>query len=178
MKFFTHDTNARTNRKLRKVIRTHGATGYAIWWAILEELCATDDQGFQVEANELWLEGLAESLCLTDYRTLTRVLDTFAEIGLISAQLWADHLIYVEAIAEQRRKSVSSHIYRKHENFVFERDNFHCVYCGSEKNLTLDHQIPQSRGGSHDPRNLVTCCSTCNSSKGAKTPEEWLGGQS
>jgi hypothetical protein len=83
------------------VIRTHGPTGYAIWWAILEELCATDDQGFQVEANELWLEGLAESLCLTDYRTLTRVLDTFAEIGLISAQLWAEHSIYVEAIAER-----------------------------------------------------------------------------
>lgn len=65
--------------------------------------------------------------------------------------------------------------YRKHQEFVFKRDGFKCVYCGTDKDLTLDHQIPQSRGGGHEPENLVTCCATCNSSKGARTPEEWRG---
>lgn len=63
--------------------------------------------------------------------------------------------------------------YRAHQEEVFARDGFACVYCSSPLNLTLDHVIPQSRGGSHEPSNLVTACRSCNSSKGAKTPEEW-----
>ncbi|NJR41178.1 MAG: DUF4373 domain-containing protein [Leptolyngbyaceae cyanobacterium CSU_1_4] len=101
MKYFQHDTDSLLNKKMRKVVRTHGATGYAIWWATLEELYKADDKGFQVEADDLWLEGLAESLCLSDYRTLTRVFDTFAQIGLISPQLWADNYIFVEAIEKR-----------------------------------------------------------------------------
>jgi hypothetical protein len=30
---------------------------------------------------------------------------------------------------------------------VYKRDNHECVYCGSKKQLTLDHVIPKSRGG-------------------------------
>lgn len=30
---------------------------------------------------------------------------------------------------------------------ALERDGGHCVYCGSEERLTLDHVIPKSRGG-------------------------------
>ena len=101
MRYFQHDTDSRTNRKLRKVIRTHGPTGFAIWWAVLEELYSADNEGFQLYADELWLEGLAESLCISDYRTLIRVLDTFSEIGLIEPQLWEEHHIYVQAIKER-----------------------------------------------------------------------------
>lgn len=55
---------------------------------------------------------------------------------------------------------------------LFKRDNFQCGYCGSQKNLTIDHVIPKSRGGSNGWNNLVTCCSRCNSLKGDKTPED------
>lgn len=64
--------------------------------------------------------------------------------------------------------------YRAYQEEVFARDGYACVYCGSPLNLTLDHIIPQSRGGSHEPVNLCTCCRSCNSSKGARTPEEWM----
>jgi Fe2+ or Zn2+ uptake regulation protein len=101
MKYFQHDTNSRTNRKLRKVLRTHGTTGYAIWWAILEELYANEDSGFEIKADELWLETLAESLCISDHRTLIRVLDTFAEVGLISRQHWQEEYLFIEAIHER-----------------------------------------------------------------------------
>ena len=30
---------------------------------------------------------------------------------------------------------------------IYKRDGYECVYCGSKKNLTLDHVIPKSRGG-------------------------------
>lgn len=49
-----------------------------------------------------------------------------------------------------------------------------CVYCGAVENITIDHVIPLSRGGKHEPANLAPACVTCNCSKGAKLPEEWL----
>ena len=57
-------------------------------------------------------------------------------------------------------------------NRIFKRDANQCVYCGSRKNLTIDHVIPKSRGGDNSWTNLATCCSPCNRKKGDKTPEE------
>jgi len=55
---------------------------------------------------------------------------------------------------------------------IFKRDNYTCQYCGSKKNLTIDHVIPRSRGGQNTWKNMVTCCFRCNSNKGSLTPEE------
>jgi len=55
---------------------------------------------------------------------------------------------------------------------IYKRDSFQCVYCGSNKNLTIDHVLPKSRGGSNRWTNLVTCCGNCNRKKGDKTPHE------
>jgi uncharacterized protein YdaU (DUF1376 family) len=64
--------------------------------------------------------------------------------------------------------------YRRFRDIVLNRDQHRCVYCGvSDVALQLDHVLPRSRGGSDTPDNLVACCKPCNTSKGAKTPEEW-----
>ncbi len=60
-------------------------------------------------------------------------------------------------------------------NELFERDKWICQYCGdkvNEGNATLDHFIPQSKGGSHSKDNLRTCCLLCNSIKSGKSYEE------
>jgi 5-methylcytosine-specific restriction endonuclease McrA len=54
---------------------------------------------------------------------------------------------------------------------VLRRDGYRCQYCGSPKNLTLDHVIPRAHGGQHTWENVVTACADCNSRKGARTPE-------
>lgn len=51
---------------------------------------------------------------------------------------------------------------------VWERDNFTCQKCGSRKNLSIDHIIPESKGGEATMENCQTLCKTCNSSKGAR----------
>ncbi|MBK0404772.1 HNH endonuclease [Adhaeribacter sp. BT258] len=55
---------------------------------------------------------------------------------------------------------------------IMKRDHFQCQYCGSNKNLTLDHVYPRSRGGKSTWTNLLTACNRCNTRKGDRTPEE------
>ena len=55
---------------------------------------------------------------------------------------------------------------------LYKRDGHQCTYCGSKRNLTIDHIIPKSKGGGNTWMNLVTSCSSCNRLKGDKTPEE------
>lgn len=58
---------------------------------------------------------------------------------------------------------------------IFKRDNYECVYCtnGDVKQLTLDHVIPQSKGGPNSWDNLVTACKKCNGEKADLTLEEY-----
>lgn len=55
---------------------------------------------------------------------------------------------------------------------VLRRDQRICQYCGSTKQLTLDHVIPRSKGGKHSWENVVTACERCNSRKGNRTPQQ------
>jgi 5-methylcytosine-specific restriction endonuclease McrA len=48
--------------------------------------------------------------------------------------------------------------------------HYACAYCGESfalvsEQLTQDHIVPLSRGGSHDRTNVVPACLSCNSSK-------------
>jgi len=55
---------------------------------------------------------------------------------------------------------------------IMVRDKNVCVYCGSKKELTIDHIIPTSRGGKTNFENCVTACRPCNNKKNNKTPRE------
>tara|TARA_B000000437_G_C11438115_1_gene220975 strand:- start:162 stop:518 length:357 start_codon:yes stop_codon:yes gene_type:complete len=57
---------------------------------------------------------------------------------------------------------------------VYLRDMYRCQYCSNifdTKHLTLDHVQPKSKGGQTNWENIVTCCKTCNTSKGSKALE-------
>lgn len=62
--------------------------------------------------------------------------------------------------------NVDTEVSLNREN-IYKRDNFECVYCGNSnrKLLTLDHVIPQSKGGPNTWDNLVTACKPCNGEK-------------
>lgn len=55
---------------------------------------------------------------------------------------------------------------------VFKRDGSKCQYCGTNRDLTLDHVIPRSKGGKSTWTNLVTACKKCNSLKGDHSLEK------
>ena len=55
-----------------------------------------------------------------------------------------------------------------------ERKNL-CIYCDITEKLTLEHILPQSRGGPNIVDNAIFICKKCNSSKGSKMLYEWYG---
>ncbi|CAI8045150.1 hypothetical protein GBAR_LOCUS24990 [Geodia barretti] len=56
---------------------------------------------------------------------------------------------------------------------VYARDGNVCQYCGKRlaaRQLTIDHVIPRSLGGTESWSNLVTACMPCNTRKGGRSP--------
>lgn len=51
-----------------------------------------------------------------------------------------------------------------------------CAYCGSTELIERDHVVPITRGGGHEPSNVVPACRPCNRSKGDQLIEEWRPG--
>jgi CRISPR/Cas system Type II protein with McrA/HNH and RuvC-like nuclease domain len=86
----------------------------------------------------------------------------------------AGYNTYVRPLIIRLLKYIKHHVrtLRASRPRIYKRDNYECVYCGSKKDLTLDHVLPKSRGGGNDWTNLVTSCFKCNLKKGNKTPDE------
>lgn len=59
---------------------------------------------------------------------------------------------------------------------VIERDGLHCVYCDEDlkdKEIHLDHVIPESQGGPTTVDNLQVTCRRCNTAKGVLSESEF-----
>jgi 5-methylcytosine-specific restriction endonuclease McrA len=103
------------------------------------------------------------------------VLSMFDKVDVISYYdgpfaLSANAAYYVPAVIKTREfnkkathKTPRVSLHRKN---IFIRDGFLCQYCGTSDSLTVDHVVPQSRGGDWSWNNLVTSCAKCNNAKG------------
>ncbi len=58
---------------------------------------------------------------------------------------------------------------------IFARDQNKCQYCGKKfptSELSLDHVIPRTQGGTSNWKNIVCACTNCNKHKGGRRPRE------
>lgn len=67
-------------------------------------------------------------------------------------------------------KPANGPISHRVRELVFVRDGGKCRICGDNEleSMTIDHIIPQCKGGGHHPRNLQILCRSCNISKGGR----------
>jgi 5-methylcytosine-specific restriction endonuclease McrA len=71
------------------------------------------------------------------------------------------------------RTTSSSEAKRLWRKEIKEKWENQCAYCESEENITLDHIIPQCKGGLDIKTNVVACCHSCNQSKGHEHWKLW-----
>jgi Zn finger protein HypA/HybF involved in hydrogenase expression len=57
--------------------------------------------------------------------------------------------------------------------YVKEKGQRECGYCGATADLTLEHLLPRKFNGPDNERNVVWVCKSCNSKKGAKRLYEY-----
>jgi 5-methylcytosine-specific restriction endonuclease McrA len=117
-------------------------------------------------------------------RALRLVIDGKAEI----VEADAGRLVRSQAVAVPRPAVIRLvrfvHVPRRFRRqvtntFLFARDGYRCQFCGRAAGglrhrecLTRDHLTPLSRGGTNEWTNVVTACSSCNTRKGNRLPEE------
>jgi 5-methylcytosine-specific restriction endonuclease McrA len=77
-----------------------------------------------------------------------------------------EYLFHLQATSSGEAKRM----WRQH---IKEQWNHQCAYCGSEENLTIDHIVPQCKGGMDFSKNVVCCCHSCNQSKGHEYWKLW-----
>lgn len=85
------------------------------------------------------------------------------------AQILSDRVIRLLNYVKIPLSKIVSH--SPSRSMIYMRDGNKCQYCGSTKNLTIDHIIPRSKGGGNTWENLVTACHSCNTHKGDKLLE-------
>ena len=83
---------------------------------------------------------------------------------------------YSRKYSSARRAPGGSPVELEHLRLLFDAQDGRCRYCGNPLDATreLEHRIPLSRGGLHEPSNLCWSCRGCNRKKMKKTEVEFL----
>lgn len=85
---------------------------------------------------------------------------------MVPLHSFKDYLFNLETTSKAEAK-------RMWRQSIKEQWEHKCAYCESEENITLDHIIPQCKGGLDIKTNVVACCHSCNQSKGHTAWEDW-----
>jgi 5-methylcytosine-specific restriction endonuclease McrA len=92
------------------------------------------------------------------------------EESIQARRLESEQPVIVQLLANVRVPRVALQPTRSN---ILLRDDETCQYCGKRsRDLTLDHILPRSRGGTSNWENLVACCKSCNGKKGNKLLKE------
>lgn len=126
--------------------------------------------------NKTNLQHITEKLKALEKKGCVKIGDTTRDGILYIVMLPLDVPLVKEKIQTASNPDEADYFTNtERRNEIFERDEWTCFYCGeivTRENASLDHLVPQSKGGEHTKENLRTSCLLCNSIKSGKTYEE------
>ncbi len=105
-----------------------------------------------------------------DWCELSKIKKTARMIHTPTLEIQVPEVILLNAFNGFFRREV-----RFSRRNIFERDKHTCQYCARKLNkpeLTIDHVVPQSKGGTDTWDNLVLACVACNVRKANRTPNQ------
>ena len=100
-------------------------------------------------------------------------------VNLVRVRLEAEVGIFGEVIhrTDIPKRSEKLPNYRTHKHTLYGKQEGLCNGCRTQfpfRNMTVDHIVPQSQGGTDHEDNLQLLCGACNSTKGQSTQAELL----
>lgn len=118
MKWFKHDTDARQDFKIKRLIRRFGMEGYGVYWSIIELLAfetkAQVEGDVQLSLERYPVEDISLDLGVSMDKT-TEILEFMAVVGLIDAESYRSNILSCKALAkrcdeytEKRRKKLGT----------------------------------------------------------------------
>ena len=165
-----------TLKEAKRIIENHKKEYQQYLVDVPDYIMQEDETGFY---SRLGFANIDESVLVVEYkfsytsgggmakRTFSVPMTEETIVELISA---LEGKLTMKAFAKEQRTLMT----KKLREFIKNRDNFTCCYCGNsmqlEPNLLLeiDHIVPVSKGGCTVEENLQTLCWKCNRAKGNK----------
>jgi 5-methylcytosine-specific restriction endonuclease McrA len=120
-------------------------------------------------------DGIWNNYNFQSWRELSALKQTFQ----VSSEDWISTVNFNIAVPRVIRLLFYDRLPRQSVKFnrrnLFARDSNRCQYCGKKfptHELSLDHVVPRSLGGTSNWENIVCACTRCNAKKGGMTPEQ------
>lgn len=136
-------------------------------------------------AFSLLLRELAEVIHIEDGRYTSYDFSEWCELSELARKFepdahdWIRTVRFDVAVPRIIRLAIYDRLPRQSVKFnrrnIYARDSSRCQYCGkkfSTNELSLDHVIPRSQGGTSAWENVVCACLQCNIRKGGRTPDQ------
>lgn len=92
-------------------------------------------------------------------------------------QIQVDTLFRMPTDTEKALSQIELCQYKVHKHTLFGLQEGKCIGCHalfSFRNMTIDHIIPKTKGGTDDPDNLQLLCAACNSTKNTRSQDEFI----
>lgn len=102
MQYFSHKVESRRDEKIDALIEEFGAEGYAVWFALLEEISQEQKNLYMLFITRRWLDSFSISLRIRKSK-VRKILDKLANFGMIDYDLYQEDIIFSQKFIKIQR---------------------------------------------------------------------------
>ena len=116
MQYFSHKVESRRDEKIDALIEEFGAEGYAVWFALLEEISQEQKNLYMLFVSRRWLDTFSISLKMRKSK-VRKILDRLANFEMIDYDLYQEGIIFSQKFIKIQRSYIQK-IFKNGNNSV------------------------------------------------------------